>query len=115
MGALFRKAGIVDDPRLNRPLDFHGFASIGADHTEKGLITPASLRDQMVQGLVPCLDVDRIKPGRHGLNAFPIPRKNQSLAVQSQWNTPIRMANGLREQVGIRVKTHTTFGSFTHR
>jgi hypothetical protein len=96
-------------------LDLHGFSRIAADDAEQSLVAPSSLRDQMMQGLVSRLDMVRVKPGRHGLNAFPIAGKDQPLAVKSQGPSPIRMANGLGKKIGISGKTRTTVGRLAHR
>jgi len=115
MYPLLWEGRIVNNPRLDWPLDLHGFSRIVPNHTKQCLVAPSSLRNKVVHGLVSRLDMVGIKPGRHGLDAFPITGKDQALTVKSQWLSPIRMANGLRKKIGIGGETRTAFGRLAHR
>jgi hypothetical protein len=115
MGSLFGEPRVINDPGFDGSLEFHGLASIIPGHAENRFIRPTCLGYQVMQGLVPRLYMNRVQPGRHGLNAFPVPWQDQPLAIQSQGLPAIGMTSGLCQQTDIGIETRSAFDRLDHK
>jgi len=81
--ALFRKAGIIHHPDLNRTLLLEGRECIVTDSGQDGGIVPVGVGHQVMQRLVAGTDVLGIDAGRHGFDAFPFSGQQQAGGVKT--------------------------------
>ena len=68
MGALFRQAGIIDDPGRNGAAVGHRRQRIVAGAAQQGLIAPGRVSHYMAQRLVHAPNVVRSQSRRHRLD-----------------------------------------------
>ena len=103
--ALLRKAGVVDDPSLDRasPLDRrqHQLAHLG----QHPLVRPGSLADKMQQRLMLRRRSGRCRHRRHRLDALALARHHQPAAVVAQRLDPVGMADHPGQALDIARKT----------
>src|SRR4051812_9113877 len=103
-------AGVVEDPGLDRTGLLERRQSAPADDVEHRLIVPRRLGDEVVQRLVGCLDMQRIEPGGHRLDAFAPTRQQQTGAVAAQRADPVSVADHLRHFSDIGLEPDLTAG-----
>ena len=63
VGSFLGKAGVVEDPGSDRAMRGQCRQHLLAHGGEHGRIIPRGLGDEVMQGLVGCLDMPRIEPG----------------------------------------------------
>jgi hypothetical protein len=94
---LLGKAGIVEDPGLDGSQMLEGGQSALAHHIEYGSVAPRRLGDEMVEGLMHGLDMLRIEPGCHRLNALALTRQQQTGTVAAKRIAPISVTDDLTQ------------------
>ena len=108
MPALLRKPGVVDDPRLDRPVAFkcrqHQFAHPG----QNPLVRPRRVADEMQQRLVLRRHPGGRRQRRHRLDALALSRHQQPEAVIPQRRRPVSMADHLNKPLDINRKARFT-------
>ena len=95
--ALLGKAGIIDDPGLDRALALDDRQDRGADLSQQRGIGPLTVGHEVVQRLMGGLNARRGDLGRHRLNAFARAREKETGAVGLERCDAIRMAKDVRE------------------
>ncbi len=111
MLTLLGKAGIVDDPGLDRtvPLDLwqHHLAHLG----QHLLVRPLSLADKMQQRLMLGRRAMRRRDRRHRLNALTLARHQQAGAIMPQRFLTVLVPNHTRKPLDISHKSRFTLVS----
>src|SRR5215208_4993881 len=93
--AFLRKAGVVDDPGLDRAAAFDDRQGQLLDSAEHPLVRPRRVSDEMQQRLVLGRDPGRRRYGCDRLDALTIYRQQQAQAIITQRRRPIRMPDHL--------------------
>ena len=108
MLTLLGKAGVVDDPGLDRTvplhLGHHHLANLG----QHLLVRPLSLTDEMQQRLMLRRRAMRRRDRRHRLNALALARHQQAGAIMPQRFLAVLVANHARKPLDIPRKSRFT-------
>src|SRR5215208_3965482 len=113
--ALLWKAGVVDDPGLDRAAAFDDRQGQLLYPAENSLVRPRRVGNKMQQRLVLGRDPGRCRYRRNRLDALAFSRQQQTPAIITQWCRPIRMPDHLGERLNIGAKpflpllAHTPF------
>jgi hypothetical protein len=106
--ALLRKAGVVDDPRFNRPLTLdrrqHHLAHLG----QNPRVRPGRVADEMQQRLMLRCRPPRRGNRRHRLNALALARHDQAEAIISQRAGTVCVTNHAHKPLDITRKPRFT-------
>ena len=71
---------------------------------------PRRLGDEVMQGLVGCLDMPRIEAGGHRLDALALARQQQAGAIAAQRIDPVGVADRLGQSVYVSLEPDLTSG-----
>src|SRR6185369_1459348 len=71
---------------------------------------PRGLGDEVMQGLVGCLDMPRIEAGGHRLNALALARQQQAGAIAAQRIDPVGVTDLFGKSVYVSLEPHLTPG-----
>jgi hypothetical protein len=96
MTAFLWKAGVVDDPGLDRAAAFDEWHGQLLDPAENPLVRPRRVGNKMQQRLVLGRDPGRRRHRRDRLDALTLARQQQAQAIITQRRRPIRMPDHLR-------------------
>jgi hypothetical protein len=93
VAALLGKAGVVENPGLDRSHMLEGGQNVLAHHGEHGRVAPCRLGNQVRERLVGGLNMLPIEPGRHRFDPLARSRQQQAGTVAAQRVAPISMAD----------------------
>ena len=79
----------------------------GGEHSR---IIPRGLGDEVMQGLVGCLDMPRIEAGGHRLDALALARQQQAGAIAAQRIDPVGVTDLLAKSVYVGLEPDLTSG-----
>jgi hypothetical protein len=106
--ALLGKAGVVDDPGLDRAMLLDQGQHLGPDHAKHGRVGPVGLGDQVVQRLVGGLDPPGLNPRSHGLDALALARQQQAGAIPPGRADAVGMTESRAQRLDIAFKPQLT-------
>ena len=110
VGSFLGKAGVVEDPGGDRAVPGQRGQHLLANGGEHGRIIPRGLGDEVMQGLVGCLDMPRIEARRHRLDALALAGQQQAGAIAAQRINPVGVADHLGKSAYVSLEPDLTPG-----
>jgi hypothetical protein len=108
VGSFLGKAGVVEDPGSDRAVPGQGRQHLLAHGGEHGRIIPRGLGDEVMQGLVGCLDMPRIEAGGHRLDALALAGQQQAGAIAAQRIDPVGVTDLLGKSAYVSLEPDFT-------
>jgi hypothetical protein len=108
MPSFLGKAGVVDDPRLDRPMPLQRRQNQATHLGQNPFVRPRRVADEVQQGLMLGRYPSRRRHRRHRLDALAFTWHQQPEAVITQRHHPVGMTNRLDQAPDIRRKTRFT-------
>jgi hypothetical protein len=110
VGSFLGKAGVVEDPGSDRPMPGQCRQHLLAHCREHSRIIPRGLGDEVMQGLVSCLDMPRIEAGGHRFDALALARQQQASAIAAQRIDPVGVTDLLGKSTYVSLEPDLTSG-----
>ncbi len=103
--ALLRKAGVVDDPRLDRPMALDHRQQLPLNRGQQSPIGPVGLGHEVVQGLMRGAHLGRIDTRRNRLDALTFQRQQEPRRVLTKRRLTIGVTKRCRKPLRVGVKS----------